>query len=351
MKFNTSILRISVTLLALLFIGLFALHWFGFPEQDLPFIFPTSGDVRDVIAAKGTVGYRHQVSLRAGVSGRLERTALQEGDSVENYQSLFRIIDPQAKTEQMSRETTEERHDLHIKHLRRDITDLHRLVSAGATARQELESRQAELDIALNDKELARLDRKRLDTAQDRALVKSPFDGIVASLFVANGQWVNPGDELAVIAGGSQLQIIAQVEASEVSRISINQAVDFSDQPDNGQFRRGHVVSIGKVAQGAQQIGTVRVTIEPDGKFEGFRIGQTVYRECVSHEAKDVLRLPRGYVQLLNGRTIVLVLDGKRVVEREVLLIGGDRQVDQIAEGLTTSDRVVRGLSSARYQR
>lgn len=346
MKPSKSNIKNPVFFLTLLIVGLFAFRWFGSSEPERTFVYPTKGDVRDVITAKGAVGYRHQVSLRAGVAGRLERMPLQEGASVRNDQLLFRIVDPQAYTEQLSRATTQERHALHIEHLQRDISDLKKLVAAGATARQELEARQAELELSFKDQELARLDRKRLESIQERALVKSPFDGVIVSLIAANGQWVNPGDELAIVVGGSSLQIVTQIEASEVARLAVNQAVDFSDQPDGGQFRRGHVVAIGEVAQGAQQAGTVRVTVESDGEFKGFRIGQSIYLEFVLHEAKNVLRLPRGYVRVSNGRTTVMVLDDKRVIEREVRIAGGDRQVDQIAEGLTTADRVVRGLPS-----
>jgi RND family efflux transporter MFP subunit len=346
MKFHKSLVKKSVSFLMLITVGFFVFKLLGSSEPERNFIYATKGDIRDVITAKGTVGYRHQVSLRAGVAGRLERMPLQEGAAVRNDQLLFRIVDPQAKTEQLSRVTTQERHALHIEHLQRDVSDLKKLVAAGATARQELEARQTELELSLKDQELARLDRKRLESTQERAWVKSPFDGVIVSLIAANGQWVNLGDELAVIAGGSRLQIVAQIEAAEVTRLAVNQAVDFSDQPDGGQFRRGHVVAIGEVAQGAQQAGTVRVTVEPDGEFEGFRIGQSIYLEFVLHEAKNVLRLPRGYVRVSNGRTTVLVLDGKRVIEREVRIAGGDRQVDQIADGLTTADRVVRGLPS-----
>lgn len=324
-----------------------AIQWVNSIEEVQVYVHPSIGDIRDVITAKGTVGYLHQVSLRAGVTGRVARMPFQEGDAVINDQSLFRVIDPQVQTEQLSRATMQERHALHIEHLRRNVNDLGKLVAAGATARQELEARQVELDLALKDQELARLDRKRLDSTQDRAWVKSPFDGVIVSLIAANGQWVNPGDELAIVAGGSRLQIVAQIEAAEVTRLSVNQAVDFTDQPDGGQFRRGHVVSIGEVAQGAQQAGTVRVTVEPDGEFDGFRIGQSLYLEFVLQEAKNVLRLPRGYVRLVNGRATVRVLEGKRILEREVRLAGGDRQVDHIAEGLTTADRVVRLSSSS----
>lgn len=346
MKLNKYKSIYLICFLALSVIGFFVFRLFGSSESERPFIQPTRGDIRDVITAKGTLGYRHQVSLRAGVAGRIERTSLQEGDTIKKEQSLFRIVDPHAKTEQLSRATTQERHVLHIEHLRRDVNDLKTLVAAGAAARQELEVRQAELDLALKDQEQARLDRKRLEIAQNLAWVKSPFDGVIVSLVAANGQWVSTGDELAIVAGGSRLQIVAQVEAAEVTRLAVNQAVDFSDQPDGGQFRRGHIVAIGEVAQGAQQAGTVRVTVEPDGEFSGFRIGQSIYLEFVIHEAKNVLRLPRGYVRVINGRTFVQVLDGKRIVEREVRLAGGDRQVDHIAEGLETTDRVVRVLPS-----
>lgn len=344
MKFNR---YVAAGILGILITTYFVIYWLNSIEDVHVYVHPSIGDVRDVITAKGTVGYRHQVSLRAGVAGRIERKPFQEGDAVKNDQSLFRVVDPQAQTEQLSRTTTQERHALHIEHLRRDVSDLSKLVASGATARQELEARQAELDLALKDQELARLDRKRLDTSQERAWVKSPFDGVIVSLVAANGQWVNSGDELAIVAGGSRLQIAAQIEAAEVSRIAVNQAVDFSDQPDGGQFRRGHVVAIGEVAQGAQQAGTVRVTVEPDSDINGFRIGQSIYLEFVLHEAKNVLRLPRGYVQVVNGQATVQILDGKNIIKREVRLAGGDRQVDHISEGLTTEDRVVRMSPSA----
>src|SRR5574343_528421 len=145
MKFRKLFIKISVFILIVLIVGQFAFRWFYSSEPTRPFVYPTKGDIRDVITAKGTVGYRHQVSLRAGVAGRLERMPLQEGATVRNDQLLFRIVDPQANTDQLSRATTQERHALHIAHLQRDVSDLRKLVAAGATARQELEARQAEL--------------------------------------------------------------------------------------------------------------------------------------------------------------------------------------------------------------
>jgi len=61
-----------------------------------------------------------------------------------------------------------------------------------------------------------------------------------------------------------------------------------------------------------------------------------------------VLRLPRGYVRHIGGKSILSLLDGDRIVEREVQLAGGDRQFDQLASGLTPEDRIVRTTAVVR---
>jgi len=284
-------LRVTAVVVFLLGLGVVLQSTWGIrhlvsSEVKLEFVQPTLGDVRDVITGKGTVGYRHQVSIRAGVAGRLERAPIHEGSNLKRDQWLFRIVDPQATTDQRSQTATQERHSLQIEHLQRDVASLTRLVDAGFAPRQELDARRVELDLALKDQELAKLDRIRLDTIQERALVRSPFDGVLISLIAAEGQWVNVGDELALIAGGSSQQIVAQVEAAEVSRLAVGQPVDFSDQPESGQSRRGRIVTIGEVAQGGQQAGTVRVTVMPESDFGSLLIGQSLYLEFVVHEAK-----------------------------------------------------------------
>jgi len=132
----------------------------------------------------------------------------------------------------------------------------HRLAIADLqAARATLEKAQAErarLDVLDGDlamlthrksEMMARIDHQKLDLA-DRT-IKAPVTGVVDKTFVQIGEYVTPGQRLALVHDPSRIWIEANIKETEIRRLKIGQVVevDVDAYPDT-QFQ-GRVLSIG----------------------------------------------------------------------------------------------------------
>lgn len=89
----------------------------------------------------------------------------------------------------------------------------------------------------------ARIDRQRLDIA-DRA-IGSPLDGVVSKTFVAVGEYVVPGQRIAMLHDPSKVWIEANVRETEIRRLAVGQKVDIVVDAYPDQAFEGRVARIG----------------------------------------------------------------------------------------------------------
>ncbi len=93
----------------------------------------------------------------------------------------------------------------------------------------------------------ARIDRQRLDIA-DRA-IPSPLDGVVSKTFVAVGEFVVPGQRLAMLHDPSNIWIEANVRETKIRLLEVGQKVDievdaYPDLAFEGRVERiGHATT------------------------------------------------------------------------------------------------------------
>ena len=92
----------------------------------------------------------------------------------------------------------------------------------------------------------ARVERQRLDIV-DRA-VKSPIAGVVDRTFVDSGEYVTPGQRLALIHNPESVWVEANIKETQVAKLTVGQPVEihvdaFPDHPFNGK-----VLTIGSAA-------------------------------------------------------------------------------------------------------
>jgi len=135
----------------------------------------------------------------------------------------------------------------------------HRMaVAERAAAKSKLEKAEAErarLDVI--DSELvklqhrkaelqAKLDHQKLDLA-DRT-IKSPIDGVVDKTFVRVGEYVTPGQRLALVHDPSKIWIEANIKETEIRNLKPGQVVEVSVDAYPGREFRGRVLTVGHAA-------------------------------------------------------------------------------------------------------
>ncbi|MAF96076.1 MAG: secretion protein HlyD [Rhodospirillaceae bacterium] len=132
----------------------------------------------------------------------------------------------------------------------------HRIAAAELkAARAKLEEAQAErsrLDVLDGDRNMlkhrkaelmAKLEHQKLDLS-DRT-IKSPVNGVVDKTFIKAGEYVTPGQRLALVHDPSKIWIEANIKETEIRKLRIGQKVEVSIDayPDTGF--EGRVLSVG----------------------------------------------------------------------------------------------------------
>jgi membrane fusion protein (multidrug efflux system) len=89
----------------------------------------------------------------------------------------------------------------------------------------------------------ARVERQKLDLS-DRT-IRAPINGVVDKTFVEEGQYVTPGQRLAIVHDPNQIWIDANIKETEVRKLHVGHSVEvFIDAYPDGEFI-GTIATIG----------------------------------------------------------------------------------------------------------
>ena len=114
-----------------------------------------------------------------------------------------------------------------------------------AAERAQLEVLDGELSILTHRKAelIAKLEHQKLDFA-DRS-IKSPVDGVVDKTFVKVGEYVTPGQRLALVHDPEKIWIEANIKETQIRKLKIGQRVELAVDAYPDIAFEGRVLSIG----------------------------------------------------------------------------------------------------------
>lgn len=205
-----------------------------------------------------------------------------------------------------------------------------RLAVTEEASRAQIELRLSELERL---RSIARFHRERVASMTVRAGQK----GVVQSMPLQPGQWVNPGQELARVAGQDRLKAVLQVPESQARDLALglNAVVDTR----NGLIK-GHVSRMDPAVQG----GTVAVDIELEGELpRGARPDLSVDGTVEIERIPDALFVGRpadGSTEAM-AQLFRLDPDGRSATRVDVQVGRGSADAVEIVKGLKEGDRVI----------
>jgi multidrug efflux pump subunit AcrA (membrane-fusion protein) len=215
-------------------------------------------------------------------------------------------------------------------------------------ARSLFESEQARLKL-LTEALQAQLDLKRSEVDRLQAIsrfqrervasmtVRAGQVGIVQSLSLQPGEWVNPGAELARVAGQDRLKAVVRVPETQARDVALGLAAVVDTR--NGTVK-GRVSRIDPGAQG----GTVAVDIALEGALpRGARPDLSVDATIEIERLPDVLYVGRpadGSSEATVG-LFVLSPDGHSATRTPVQLGRGSVNSIEVLKGLRVGDQVI----------
>lgn len=159
------------------------------------------------ITAQGNVTPDREVTLRAEAAAQVKEILIKEGNPVKSGEVLAKldIDDRQAQLDRARAKTAE---------AQRKYTSYKNLGEKGYTA-------QTRVDEALATLRAAQAEEKQLALAIGDTAIKAPFDGIIDTQHIEEGDYVNVGDNLFIIVDNDPLVIDTYIPQQDIVGVKL----------------------------------------------------------------------------------------------------------------------------------
>jgi HlyD family secretion protein len=374
---NRRVLGSAVIILGLLAIAL----WPTTIQVDVATIAP--GPLVVTVDEEGVTRVRERFIVSAPVSGRVLRIELDPGDRVKRGQVVARVreeasplLDARARAEAEAvvesaraalgrARAEEERAKATLDQTRRDLARLRSLAEDRIIAKQEFETREADVKVAQETinaaafavraatadlrRAEARLTPSRVDAPGRVVGVTAPVDGVVLKRLRESETFVPAGDPLIEIGDERQLEIVSDLLSTDAVRIKPGARAIIEqwggEQPLAACVRRvepSGFMKISALGVEEQRVNVVLDFVEPSPSprvplGDGYRVEVRV----VLWEAPNVLRVPTSALFRHADKWAVYVVDRGRA-HRSLLELGHQTgQYAEVRSGLAEGARVI----------
>lgn len=250
------------------------------------------GTIDVTILATGTVAPENRLEIKPPIAGRVEQVLSDEGDEVKQGQ----VLGWMSSTERAAL-----------------------LDAARARGPAEL---------------------KRWEEFYNPTPILAPIDGTIILKNVQQGQTFAGTDALFVMS--DRLTVKAQVDETDIAQVSLKQNAKITlDAYPQKEFP-AHVDKIAYDATTVNNVTTYIIDVLPDQPPEVLRSGMTANVNFLVDSKPDVLLIPSEAVKKKEGKTTVLLKQGRgKPMEREVTTGLNDGKKTEVVSGLAEGDTVL----------
>lgn len=205
---------------------------------------------------------------------------------------------------------------------------------AGPTA-DELASAEAQLA-------QARLQLENAQAALEDAVIRAPLDGVIATVNIRSGQWVNAMGSAFELVDVSQMHIDVAVDELDIVQVEVEQPAVVLPEALDGVALDGVVSRIAPVASQDGNLVTysVRVDIE-DADSHPIRVGMTTDVEIIVSGTGEVLAVETDAVQRQGTAEYVEVVNADGTLTRVNITTGQSFDGMTVINGDVVAGQVV----------
>ena len=356
--------------------------------------------IRSVISTNGKVEPLHNFAAYAPSGTTVEKVLVKEGDHVKRGQLLVSLNDAEARSEvahalaqvraaeaassavqhggnqeeilTLSAETTKARTERDATQRRLDA--LRKLQQQGNASPGEV--KEAENQLARSDADLKLLHQKQNDRYSRPAValvegrqheaqaayldsqnvlnqlnVRAPFDCVVYSIPVREGDYVHPGDLVVQAADLSKVLVRAFVDEPDVGRLQMGQNIEITWDAMSGHIWPGKVSTIPASLKlhGTRNVGEVTFTVDNEGLhlLPNVNVGVTI----VTAEHPGVLALPREAVRQDDRGSFVYAVVNQELQRRSVQTGISDLTRVEVTNGVSENTQIALGATNSKNLR
>lgn len=260
------------------------------------------GDLESVVSSTGTLSAVTTVQVGTQVSGRIAQIYTDFNKTVKKGDLIARLDTSSLQMAVSESESEYEKARAQMKQSKQDLDRVQYLFKENIKTQSDLEQAQVNYELAVATQKAAQSNLERTRINLTYASIYAPIDGIVISRNIDVGQTVAASfssPTLFLIANDlSKMQILANVDESDIGQIKEGQEVRFTVQAQASKSFSGQVSQIRLEPTTVNNVVNYTVVINVANK-EGLLLpGMTATIDFLVGQAKNVLRVANAALRL-----------------------------------------------------
>ena len=300
------------------------------------------GLLQEVIAVTGVVAAAPgaEMLVVAPAAARIARLPNAEGDRVKAGDLLVRFDIPSLTADVAASRARVTQAAARVEATKANALRLSSLLEQGVAAPRDVEEATRQHAEAAADLEQARSAVQAAVALSDRAVVRAPFAGVVAQRFHNPGDLVEAAasDPVLKVINPSQLQVVAGVPASVLSRVVVGHSAQIH-QAGVEDAEAAKVLAKEPQIDAATATGKVRLAF---AKPTSLTAGMTVQVDIVGDERANALIVPVASLVSEEGGLFVMVAGDDNKAHKYPVTVGlSTRTLAEVTSGIKAGDRVI----------
>lgn len=282
----------------------------------------------------GVVRARERGELAFLHSGHLAERRVERGQRVETGEVLAVLHNPALMPGADAAAARAREAELSLEQLEREVLRLQDLEARDLVPTEELERIVAQRDGAIEASKQAKAALGEAREQLDEAMLRAPFPGLIATLMIEPGQFVNAGQPILSLVGESGLETAVHLPAAQAARLTLGGQAAVKSA-DDAVMVTGRIREISATAPG--QVAEIIIDLSPSAGTTPLRSGQSVDVTLALSDAERLSVPMAALTQSSAGLARIFRVENGRAIAVEVRpgqLRGGWIEVNgALAEG------------------
>lgn len=289
----------------------------------------------------GSLSPLWQTTLKSKVAGEVLDMSVREGQAVHRGDVLAHIDVRNATAQRDAQQAMLEkaRADLALAKLNRDNSKA--LLAEQFISQNAYDSANSTYEANAANEKLAAANLRLSQIALEDAVVRAPFDGVIAQRLAQPGEKVSQDSSILSLVDLTKMELQASAPASEVPSIKVGQTARFHVDGFNDRMFEGKVQRINPVTDAGSRSITVYLAVEnADSALKG---GMFAQGNLILDHGDALPSVPTSALRSEAGLPYVFVLD-KALVEKRMVTPGLGSTSEgwtEIRDGVAVGDQVI----------
>lgn len=300
--------------------------------------------VEHYLEAIGSFLPEDEVTISTEVEGIIKKRYVDEGDCVKKGTLLIKIDDEKFRFQVEEAEASLREAEASLKNAELTLKRMNQLLEEKVIDQQKYDDTITQFDLSKATVENVKAKLKRFKKSLRDTEIVSPLDGIVSERMVSEGEYVKGGADLLKIVDIDPLKLSFTLPEKFSGQLKIGQTVAVEAKAFPDEVFTGGVYFISPKVN----LSTRTFEIKAKVKNEDYRLkpGFFVDVKLIIDVNQNAMVLPEGAVVIREGRHVVQVVQGEKIVIKPVRPGKRFNGKVEILDGIDGDDFVVvSGLS------